>query len=194
MKLTLSRKRTRVFKGFCAAAVVGVMCVSATAQKKSEQKAVDKPLSQKEIQELAKKSPKLPSGATVQVGKVDGAPNSYTITICDETSKCGTGVFGILQVESIEAVLAEAMTFAKNEEEVGKTKPTTTRFYDKTEPSFIVDVAKQGPQSKVFITMTAANGPATFDLGSIKRADPNAKSMVDELISRIRTTKVPLPK
>jgi len=95
------------------------------------------------------------------------------------------------QLQVIAAVMAEAEKFARTEESAGKITPVITRFSDKQEPTFMVDIEKKGDQSRYYVTINAIGGSKlTVDLGVFKRSDPDRKaeenSLYFKLLERIR--------
>ena len=159
-------------------------------KQQSQPKVNDKPLSKKELERLARDNMRPPSGAAVRVDRISGAPTLFTLLICDDTSRCSTGQLSIVQLDSAEAVIGEATTFAKTEEGVGRGKPVTTRFYDRKETSFIVDVSKTDSHSQFFITISGMTGPGTFEAGLLKRSDKEPKKlMISDLLTAIKNAR-----
>jgi hypothetical protein len=163
-----------------------VVAVGNAQVKPVEQKTRDKPLSRKELIKLDREAPRPPSGKGFFVAR---AATSFTVLLCDDNSRCENGLFTQTQIDSFEAITAEATKFALNEEQVGRVKPIITRFSDKNDPTFLVDVSKVGKQTQFFLTMKSATGRLTLDAGTITRGDPNAKTLLYDMIARVAAVK-----
>jgi len=107
----------------------------------------------------------------------------------DQEGKIVTGEFRLAQINVFEAIMIEAEKFAVSPQDVGTSKPVITRFYDKQEPSFFVDVAKMGNDSQFFITVKSLTDQVTVDTGRIKRSTPKAKVFFHEVLAQIKAAK-----
>jgi len=123
-----------------------------------------------------------PSGASFYLGPVDGSPGRFSMLMTDAGQKFVQESYLVNQLEVIAAVMVEAQKFAGTEESAGKITPVITRFSDKQEPTFMVDVEKKGDQSRFYVTIKAIGGPTlTVDMGAFKRSDPDPKANLSGL-------------
>ena len=74
---------------------------------------------------------------------------------------------------------------------VGAKDPITTRFMDKQERAFIIDVQKAGNQSVLFLTLETELGRMTVEAGRAIRATRREEGFFFDLLSRLEST---LPK
>lgn len=167
-----------------------LICTEAFAQK--ETKPLPKPYTDAELRKMSKGKMQPPSGASFYVGAVDGAPGRFSMLLTDNAQKFVQESYLVNQLQVIEAVMAEARKFARTEESAGKIPPVTTRFSDKQEPTFMVDVEKKGDQSRFYVTINAIGGAKlTVDMGALKRSDPDPNSdqngLYFKLLERIRS-------
>ena len=153
-----------------------------------------KPLTPKQIAELEKKALRPPTGASFYIGtETGGAPGRFTLLLTDENRRFVTQSYSLNQLGLVEAVIDEANKFAFSPDASGTTRPVTTRFFDKQEPSFIVDVSKVGLRSQFFVTMIALDGTRlTIDAGVIKRDNLEAKAAFHKMIDKIQAAKANL--
>ena len=167
-----------------------LICAVALAQK--ETKPQPKPYTDAEIRKMSKGKMAPPSGTSFYVGAVDGAPGRFSMLLTDDDRRFVQESYLVNQLEVIAAVMVEAQKFSKTEESAGtKISPVITRFSDKQEPTFLVDVEKKGDQSRLFVTIKAIGGSKlTVDLGTFKRSDPDQKALENglyfKLLERIR--------
>lgn|GEM_PF-2833683 len=118
-------------------------------------------------------------------------PRQYSLIISDEDEHTISGSFSVDQLQILRAIMAEADKFALTAEAAGDKQPITTRFMDKHEHSFIVDVQKIGPQSGLFLTVTTEIGQTTVEAGKTNRATMHREGFFFKLLSRLDST---LPK
>ena len=104
-----------------------------------------------------------------------------------------SGVFSIGQLQILRALMAEAEKFALSEEAVGAKEPTVTRFADKQEQAFLVDVEKLGNQSRLFVTISSEIGRMTADAGRINRSVRREEGFFFDLLSRLQSELPKLP-
>ncbi len=166
-----------------------LICTAAFPQKES--KPQPKPYTDAELRKMSKGKMQPPTGASFYVGPVDGAPGRFSMLLTDNAQKFVQESYLVNQLEVISAVMVEAQKFAKTEESAGKVPPVITRFSDKQEPTFMVDVEKKGDQSRFYVTIKAIGGTKlTVDMGGFKRSDPDPKSnqngLYFKLLERIR--------
>ena len=112
-----------------------------------------------------------------------------SISSGDEQTVSGT--FSVDQLQVLRAIMVEAEKFGMTSEAAGTNEPLTTRFADKNQPAFIVDVQKLGNQSKLFFTMETEIGRLTVEAGKIARATRHEDGFFFDLLSRLESA---LPK
>lgn len=154
-------------------------------------KAPPKEMPLKEQLKLDKKAIiKIPSGASFYIAPIEQRPNNFSILLSDSDNRTVADSFSLSQIQIFEAVMIEAEKFAKTNEAAGAADaPTVTRFVDKKEPSFIVDVEKAGIQSKFYVTLDCLNGHLTVDAGTIKRDGKDHQTLFSNILSRIQALK-----
>lgn len=102
-----------------------------------------------------------------------------------------SGTFSVEQVQILTAIMVEAEKFALSAEAIGTKDPIITRFMDKQESAFIVDVQKAGNQSVFFLTLKTQLGRMTVEAGKAYRATRREEGFFFDLLSRLEST---LPK
>ncbi|HKQ07950.1 MAG TPA: hypothetical protein VJ464_22680 [Blastocatellia bacterium] len=145
------------------------VCLSATASaQKSKSPPVEMPMDKQ--YELSRKAAPLPSGPDFYIEPVAGRILQFSILLTDNNNRSVPGTFIRPQIEILEDLLLASKAFALNEEEVGTaSKPKITRFMDKHEKAFIIDVQKAGDKTHFFLTIESLFGRLTIDAGVIKR-------------------------
>jgi hypothetical protein len=171
--------------------VSATLLISSAAFAQKGTKPVPKPYTDAELRKMAKGKMQPPSGASFYIGAVDGAPGRFSVLLTDSGQKFVNESYLVNQLEVIAAVMVEAQKFARNEESAGKIPPVITRFADKQEPTFLVDVEKKGDQSRFYVTINAIGGQKlTVDMGGFKRNDPDKTSeesgLYFKLLERVR--------
>ena len=137
---------------------------------------------------------KIPTGASFYIGPIEQSPNNFSLLLTDADNRNVACNFSMGQLEIFEAVMTEAKKFAESSEGLSKNNaPSITRFVDKKEPSFIVDVEKDGVQSKLYITLNCLTGNITVDAGTIKRDGKEHQTLFANLLSRIQVVKATTP-
>jgi hypothetical protein len=132
-----------------------------------------------------------PQGSNYSLTKLPEDSNQYSLVLSDGDEQTISGNFSIDQLQKLRAVMIEAERFARNDEAVGTTSPVTTRFSDKRERAFIVDVEKLGFQSRLFFTLKTEIGRITLTAGRIVRSTKREEGFFFELLSRLESA---LPK
>ena len=163
---------------------------TAFGQKESP-KPQPKPYTDAELRKMSKGKLQPPTGASFYVGPVDGAPGRFSMLLTDSEQKFVQESYLVNQLEVIAAVMVEAQKFSRTEESAGTIKPVITRFSDKQEPTFMVDVEKKGDHSRFYVTIKAVGGTKlTVDMGVIKRSDPNPNQdgLFVKLLDRIQVS------
>jgi hypothetical protein len=136
--------------------------------------------SSKELQEVSYNLTQLPEN-----------PRQYSLVISDADERSISGSFSIDQLQILRAIMVEAANFAMTGEAAGTKEPITTRFMDKQEPAFIVDVQKVGIQSLLFLTLKTEIGRLTLTAGKATRSTRREDGFFFGLLSRLESV---LPK
>jgi hypothetical protein len=148
-----------------------------------EKKPHPKPMTPQEEDELRAKYPILPPHPSFYIQPITETPGSFSLLLSDENNRSVAGSFRTAQLNIFEAILAESLMFAQSDEEIGK----TTRFADKNERSFIVDVQKNTRGSTLYITLSYLSSKITIDAGSIMRGDKREhKLLAKDLLAALR--------
>ena len=148
-----------------------------------------RPQTPEELAKMAKGKMKPPTGASFYIAPIDESRNQYSLLLTDADNRSVAGTFLSSQVTLLQALLVTAREFAETNESVGTvSKPVTTRFRDKGEPSFVIDVQKNATHSRVFVSMSSLNGKITVDAGALKRgAKDHGDVLFLKSLSRIQT-------
>jgi len=120
-------------------------------------------------------------------------PKQYSLVLSDPDERSISGVFSIDQLQILRAIMAEAEKFALSEEAVGAKEPIITRFADKHEQAFLIDVEKLGNQSRLFVTVSSDIGRMTADAGRINRSVKREEGFFFDLLSRLQSELPKLP-
>ena len=120
-------------------------------------------------------------------------PKQYSLVLSDQDERSVSGVFSIDQLQILRAIMTEAEKFALSEEAVGAKEPIITRFADKQEQAFLVDVEKLGNQSRLFVTINSEIGRMTADAGRINRSTRREEGFFFDLLSRLQSVLPKLP-
>ena len=102
----------------------------------------------------------------------------------EETSVSGT--FFIYQLYNFRDLLLEARKFAFTDEAAGKDEPVITRFANKEERAFTIDVSKRGNQSQFFVTIKTLIGQMTVDAGTVSRTDKREEGLLFDMLKRVQ--------
>jgi len=149
--------------------------------------------------ELHNKAKKLPTGTSFYIEVVPGPPIQYSILVTDENNRSVPGSYVRPQIDIFEALLLAGKQFALTEEEAGTaSQPKVTRFTDKHEPAFIIDVQKTAAESHFFLTLQSLFGRLTIDAGAIKRNVKKGEQEAPEplyynIITRVQQAKTTDP-
>jgi len=114
-------------------------------------------------------------------------PSKYSLVISDSEERSISGSFSIDQLQVLRAIMTESEKFALSEEGVNLKDPVTTRFADKQERSFMVDVQKIGNQSLLFLTLNTELGRMTMDAGRVFRSTHRHEGFFFDLLSHLET-------
>ena len=120
-------------------------------------------------------------------------PKQYSLVLADNDERSISGVFSVEQLQILMAIMAEAQKFALSEESVGAKEPVITRFADKQEQAFVIDVEKLGNQSRLFLTISSEIGRLTADAGRINRGVRREEGFFFDLLSRLQSMLPKLP-
>ena len=177
--------------GILGFALSALLFLSGTAFAQKDTKAPPpKPISDEELRKLEKTRVRPPSGAMFYLGPVEGAPGRFSMLLTDDAQSFVEESYLGNQLALIEAVMVEAKKFAQNEESVGRSKGITTRFFDKQEPTFMVDVEKAGNISRFYVTIkNVAGKKLTVYTGAIKRGEPEGKLLFNTMLERIQAAR-----
>jgi hypothetical protein len=180
---------TSAIKLFWLFLLIVFVPVASFAQEKV--KAPPREMPVKEQLKLDKKAViKIPSGASFYIAPIEQNPNHFSILLSDADNRTVADSFSLSQVQIFEAVMVEAEKFAKTSEAAGTADaPKVTRFVDKKEPSFIIDVEKAGMQSRFYVTLDCLGGHITVDAGAIKRDGKDHATLFSSILSRIQALK-----
>lgn len=153
-----------------------LLALSMTVTLCAQQKKSTKDMSEQQILDFERKAHRPPSGPSLYIAPIAGT-NDFSVLLTDANNASITNILNPHQLEIFEGLLQAAKEFAQTEEAVGAVRPVTTRLMDKDEPSVIVDVAKTGTRSRVYVTLVGIKGRLTADAGEIIRGskkEPNA--------------------
>jgi hypothetical protein len=157
-----------------------------------------KPPSDEELMRLHRKATMIPpSGASFYIAPISETPSQFSLLLADNEGRTISGTVNINQVSLFEALLIEAGKFAETDESVGGAKALITRFQDRNDSAFIVDVAKRGLESRFYVTVSIyGTQRLTIDAGAIKRGPktkPNEEKQPEplffEIVSRVQKAK-----
>jgi hypothetical protein len=131
------------------------------------------------------------SQVSFTLSPVPERPGNYSLVISDTDERNISAMFSVDQLRIMKEVMVEVEKFALTEEAVRATDPITTRFMDKRESAFIVDVQKDANQSRIYLTLSSQIGRLTFEAGRIVRNIRRREGIFFDLLSRLDAT---LPK
>ena len=183
-----------VMKNFRLLLLIVLIPAGSFAQEKV--KAPPKEIPLKEQQRMDKMAIiKIPSGPSFYIAPIRERPNSVSFLLSDAENRTLADSFLLSQLEVFEAVMVEAEKFAKTDEAAGTVDaPKITRFVDKKEPAFVVDVEKAGIRSKFYVTINSLTGHLTVDAGTIKRdGKEHAPTLFSKILSRVRAVNAAPP-
>ena len=107
----------------------------------------------------------------------------FSLVISDGDERTISGNFSVHQLQILRAVMTEAEKFALTDEAAGTKTPITTRFVDKGEPAFMLDVEKLGTQSRLFLTLKSEIGRVTADAGKLNRITKREEGFFFDLLT-----------
>ena len=134
-----------------------------------------------------------PQAATFSFTQLAENQRQYSLVIPDGDEQTVSGNFSVEQLQILRALLTEAEKFASNGEAAGTRDPITTRFMDKQERAFTVDVEKLGTQSRLFFTFKTEIGRITVNAGRIVRSTGREEGFFFDLLTRLESVLPKLP-
>jgi hypothetical protein len=130
---------------------------------------------------------------SISLTRLPENPKQYGLVISDADEHTISGSFSVDQLQILRAIMVEAEKFAMTEEAVGTKEPITTRFMDRQEPAFVVDVQKMVNQSLLFLTLKTETGRMTWGAGKIVRSVRREAGFFFDLLSRLESALPKLP-
>jgi hypothetical protein len=154
-------------------------------------KPAPKQLSEEELYKRHLKGVKPPTGLSFYIAPIKETPGKFSLLLSSEAREFIAEIFRLEQLAVFEAIALEARKFAENSEAVGLKKAIVTRFFDKNEPGFVVDVAKVGRVSRFYVTLKGLTQQMTVEAGEITRGetDREIKPFFFDIISRLEATR-----
>jgi hypothetical protein len=137
------------------------------------------------VQAFANEQDKPAKDVTFILSRLPENPGQYSLALADQEERSISGVFSVSQLLLLRALMTEAEKFALSTEGVGQKEAVVTRFVDKQEQSFIVDVEKLGNQSKLFLTLNTELGRMTAEGGSLNRVTKREDGFFFDLLDRL---------
>jgi hypothetical protein len=117
----------------------------------------------------------------------------FSLVISDGDERTISGNFSVQQLQILRAIMTEAQKFALTAEAAGAKAPITTRFMDRQEPAFRLDVEKLGNQSRLFLTLKSEIGRMTADAGKVDRSTRREEGFFFELVTSLDSVLPKLP-
>jgi hypothetical protein len=134
-----------------------------------------------------------PQEATFSLTRLPDNARQYSLVISDGDEQTISGNFSVDQLQILRAIMFEAEKFALNGEAAGTKDSITTRFTDRQESAFIVDVEKLGTQSRLFFTLKTEIGRITLNAGKIIRTTRREEGFFFDLLLRLESVLPKLP-
>ena len=134
-----------------------------------------------------------PQEATFSLTRLPDNARLYSLVMSDGDEQTISGNFSVDQLHVLKAIMTEAEKFALSGEAAGTKDSITTRFTDKQESAFIVDVEKLGLQSRLFFTLKTEIGRITLNAGRIIRSTRREEGFFFDLLSRLESLLPKLP-
>ncbi|MFY9610380.1 MAG: hypothetical protein WAU45_17430 [Blastocatellia bacterium] len=125
--------------------------------------------------------------------RVPENPSLYSLVLSDSDEHVVSGSFSVPQLQILRAMMVEAEKFAITSEAVGAKEPITTRFSDKQEQAFVVDVQKSTNLSMLFLTIKTETGRMTWAAGRVVRSTRRNEGFFFDLLSRLEADLPKLP-
>jgi len=128
-----------------------------------------------------------PQDASFSLTRLPENPNQYSLVVSEGEERSISGNFSIQQLEILRTIMVEAEKFGLSAESVGSAAPVTTRFADKNEKAFVVDVEKLGNLSRFYLTLNTEVGQLTMDAGKLARSTRREDGLFFDLLSRLES-------
>ena len=125
--------------------------------------------------------------------KLSETPIRHSLLISDGEENSISGIFTVDQLKILLAIMTEAEKFAFSTEATGAKDSITTRFEDRSEHSFIVDVEKLGIESRLYLTLNTEIGRKTIEAGKVNRATRKEAGFFFDLLSRLESMLPKIP-
>jgi len=132
-------------------------------------------------------------GVSITLTRIPENPRLYSLVISDDDEHTISGSFSMEQLQILRAIMSEAEKLALSEDASGSKEPVTTRFADKQERAFVVDVEKLGVQSRLFLTLKTEMGQMTMNAGRVIRSTRREEGFYFDLLSRLESILPKLP-
>ena len=132
-------------------------------------------------------------GVSFTLTRLPENPSLYSLVISDDDEHTISGSFSLEQLQILRAIMSDAEKLALSGDALGTKEPTTTRFMDKQEGAFIVDVEKLGIQSRLFLTLKTEIGRMTVNAGRVIRSTRHEEGFFFDLLSRLESILPKLP-
>ena len=126
------------------------------------------------------------STARFSLDQSNESSTDFALILSDGEESSVSGMFFIGQLYTFRELLLEAKKFALTDEAVGKDEPITTRFSNKEERAFAIDVSKRGNQSQFFVTIKTLIGQMTVDAGIVNRIDKKEEGLLFDMLKRVQ--------
>lgn len=138
-------------------------------------------------------NPKQSQDVSFSLTQLPENPRQYSLVISDTNERTISGLFSVDQLQILRALMVEAEKFARTSEAAGTKDSITTRFMDKHETAFVVDVQKDGSQSRLYVTLKTEIGRGTWEAGKIIRSAKQEDGFFFDLLSRLESLLPKLP-
>ena len=125
--------------------------------------------------------------------RLEENPRQFSLVISDEDERGISGIFSVDQLQILRAIMVEAEKFSFTPDAAGAKEPITTRFMDKQESAFVVDVQKTANESKIFLTIKTEIGRRTLEAGKVIRSTRREGGFFFDLLSRLESVLPKLP-
>ena len=134
-----------------------------------------------------------PQKFSFSLNKLPENGSRFSLVISDGDERTISGNFSVQQLQILRAIMTEAQKFALTAEAAGAKAPITTRFMDRQEPAFRLDVEKLGNQSRLFLTLKSEIGRMTADAGKVDRSTRREEGFFFELVTSLDSVLPKLP-
>ena len=126
------------------------------------------------------------STARFSLDQSNESTTDFALILSEGEETAVSGTFFIGQLYTLRDLLLEAKKFAFTDEAAGKDEPITTRFSNKEERAFTIDVSKRGNQSQFFVTIKTLIGQMTVDAGTVNRTDKKEEGLLFDMLKRVQ--------